>query len=51
MLTIQLSISGSTENELQLPDVNTLSNGSLEIKMSGTIKLRISSTRGSTVYK
>ncbi|KAI0770368.1 hypothetical protein C8Q74DRAFT_1275033 [Fomes fomentarius] len=40
----------STENELQMPDINKLSNGSLEINMSGTIRLRISSTGNAHAY-
>ncbi|TFK91957.1 hypothetical protein K466DRAFT_650737 [Polyporus arcularius HHB13444] len=38
------SITCSTENLLELPDITLLSNGSLEFRMSGAIKLRIAST-------
>ncbi|TBU62384.1 hypothetical protein BD310DRAFT_974549 [Dichomitus squalens] len=38
-------VSCTTHNELELPDVTMLSSGSLEVRMSGTIKLRIASTR------
>ncbi|KAI1790119.1 hypothetical protein LXA43DRAFT_891537 [Ganoderma leucocontextum] len=38
-------VSCTTHNELELPDVTTLSSGSLAVRMSGTIKLRIASTR------
>ncbi len=34
-----------------MPDINELSNGSLEINMSGTIRLRISSTGHAHAYR
>ncbi|RPD77747.1 hypothetical protein L226DRAFT_330981 [Lentinus tigrinus ALCF2SS1-7] len=38
------SITCSTENLLELPDITLLTSGSLEFRMSGAIKLRIAST-------
>lgn len=42
---------GTTNNKLELPNISTLSSGSLEIKMNGALALEITNTRSAQAWR